>query len=191
MRILLGCLAAAGLLGATPALALDPLSVLKAPLSVIKGSVEAVVEDRSTGDIAKDARIKAIILVDVVEEMTTDVISISADVYEQNVMLTGSVETHEQRAKAEQLTLAINGVRKVYNEILVQKDVDKEKGMVENAVDDTIIETKIEALFLDARGVYSTNLRWRSVGGRVFLFGRALSQGEHDKAVRIAHGSRT
>ena len=65
-------------------------------------------------------------------------ISISSDVYEQDVMLTGSV-----------------------------------------------IETKIKALLLEASGVSLTNFRWRTVGGHVFLFGRALSQAEREKATTV------
>ncbi len=55
----------------------------------------------------------------------------------------------------------------------------------ENCVADTVIESKINALLLDANGVNVTNFRWRSVGGKVFLFGRALSQAEKDKATRV------
>ena len=155
------------------------------PFSAIKSAVEAAVEDRSSADIAEDLRIKAAITVGVIDEMGTDVISISADVYEQDVMLTGSVEKKEQKRQAGGLTKAVEGVRKVYNEILVQKPLDKEKGAVENFVDDTVIESKINALLFDASGVSVTNFRWRSVGGRVFLFGRALSQEELDKAIAV------
>ena len=69
-------------------------------------------------------------------------------------------------------------VKKFYNEILVIKPIDKEKGTVENSVDDTVIESKINALLLDASGVNVTNFRYRSVGGKVFLFGRILSKAE-------------
>ena len=155
------------------------------PFSVIKSAAEAAAEDRSSGDIAEDLRIKAAITADVISEMGTDVISISADVYEQDVMLSGSVEKKEQKLQAKKLTKAIEGVKKVYNEILVQKPVDKEKGAVENFVDDTVIENKVNALLLDASGVNVTNFRWRSVGGRVFLFGRALSKKEREKAVAV------
>ena len=63
------------------------------PFSAIKGAVEAVAEDRSSGDIAKDLEIKATITTKVIDKMGGDVISISADVYEQDVMLTGAVES--------------------------------------------------------------------------------------------------
>ena len=156
------------------------------PLTAIKSAIEAVVEDRSTGDIAKDTEIKAKIVVDVIDKMGADVISLSADVYEQEVMLTGVVETGAQRAQADQLTRNIEGVKKLYNEIMVKSDLEEEKGTVENFVDDTVIETKINAQLLDAKGVNVTNFVYRSVGGHVFLFGRALSAEEKDKATAIA-----
>lgn len=166
--------------GAGPAAALE-----LNPFSAIKSAVEAAVEDRSSADIAEDLRIKAAITADVIGEMGTDVISISSDVYEQDVMLTGSVEKEEQKKQAEKLTKAIEGVKKIYNEIVVKKPLDKEKGAVENFVDDTVIEGKINALLLDASGVNVTNFRWRSVGGTVFLFGRALSKEELEKAIAV------
>ncbi len=155
------------------------------PFSIIKGAVEAAVEDRTAGDIKKDLEIKASLTADVIDKMGKEVLSINADVYEQDVMLTGVVEKPALRKQAEALTRAIEGVKKIYNEILVIKAIDKEKGAVENFVDDTVIETKINALLLDGRGVSVTNFRWRSVGGRVFLFGRALSKPELTKALGI------
>ncbi len=155
------------------------------PLSAIKSAVEAVAEDRSSGDIAKDLEIKALITTDVIGEMGSGVISISSDVYEQDVMLTGSVEKAEQKTRAGKLAAAVEDVKKVYNEIIVIKPIDKKKGVAENFVDDTVIETKINALLLDASGVNVTNFRWRSVGGNVFLFGRALSGEERDKATSV------
>jgi|GEM_PF-341571 len=173
--IALGLLAVSG-----PAQAID-----LNPLSAIKSAVEAAVEDRSSEDIAKDLAIKTEITVKVIEKMGTDVISISADVYEQDVMLTGVVEKPELKKQAEDLTKQVADIKKIYNEILVIKPVEKEKGAVENFVDDTVIETKVNALLLDANGVNVTNFRWRSVGGKVFLFGRALSKAEKDKATRV------
>ncbi|MBL6929579.1 MAG: BON domain-containing protein [Rhodospirillales bacterium] len=155
------------------------------PLSAIKSAVEAVAEDRSTADIAKDTSIKGSIAVSVIDEMGSDVISISADVYEQDVMLTGVVEAAEQKEQAGKLTKAVENVKKVYNEILVIKDVDRKKGTAEGFVDDSVIEGKINALLLDAGGVNVTNFRWRSVDGHVFLFGRSLSEDELKKAVVI------
>jgi len=155
------------------------------PLSAIKSAVEAAVEDRSADDIATDTRIKTEITVEVVDKMAGSIISVSADVYEQDVMLTGAVENAETKAKAAKLAAAVKGVKRLYNEIMVVKPVDKKQGAVEGFVDDTVIESKINALLLDGQGVNVTNFRWRSVHGHVFLFGRALNTAERNKAVSI------
>jgi len=155
------------------------------PFSAIKSAVEAAAEDRSSGDIATDLKIKAKITTDVIDKMGTDVVSISVDVYEQDVMLTGVVKSATQKAQATKLSGAVEGVKKVYNEILVIKAIDKDKGAVEGFVDDAVIESKVNALLLDGQGVNVTNFRWRSVGGKVFLFGRALSDAELKKAIGI------
>jgi hyperosmotically inducible protein len=173
--------AAVLLLAAAPARAIELIN----PFSIIKSAVEAAVEDRASEDIAKDLAIKATFTKDVISEMGTGVISIKADVYEQDVMLTGVVEDAKQKIQAAKLTRKIEDVKKIYNEIRVIKPVDKEKGVVENFVDDTVIESKINALLLDGRGVNVTNFRWRSIGGHVYLFGRALSRAEKVKATKI------
>ena len=178
--ILVGAILAAGSTIAPPAQAID-----LNPFSIIKGAVEAIAEDRSSSDIATDLAIKTEITAKVIEKMGTDVISLSADVYEQDVMLTGAVKSREQKSQAEKLTKEVENVKKIYNEIIIIKPIDKDKGAVENFVDDTVIESKTNALLLDAGGVNVTNFRWRSVGGHVFLFGRALSSAEKTKATKV------
>jgi hyperosmotically inducible protein len=155
------------------------------PLSIIKGAVEAAVEDRSSADIAKDTEIKAKITAEVIDKLGSEVISINADVYEQDVMLTGAVEKPEIKDKAGKLAAGVAGVKSVINELLVIKPVEQKKGAVEGFVDDTVIDTKINGLLLDGKGVNVTNFRWRSVQGNVFLFGRALSAEEKTKAIGI------
>lgn len=171
------------LLGAVPALALD-----LNPLSAIKGAVEHAVEDRSSADAATDVKIKASIAAKVIDKMSSDVISITSDVYEQRVMLTGIVETAEQKEKAGELVKTVERVKWLFNELRVVSKVDREKGAVEGFVDDTVIETKIDAQLLDASGVNSRNYRWRSVHGHVYVLGRALSAAELEKVKQVIKG---
>jgi len=84
-------------------------------------------------------------------------------------MLTGAVEKAGLKLQAEALTKKVEGVRKVYNEILVIKPLDQKKGAAEAFVDDTVIEGKINALLLDATGVNVTNFRVVSRIFRTFL----------------------
>jgi len=175
----LACLAAT----AHPAQAID-----FNPLSYVKGAVEAVVEDRSAGDIAKDTEIKTKIIASITDQMGSDMISFNTDVYEQEVMITGVVENAKLKTQAGQVVKSIEGVKRLYNEVLVIPKVKQDKGMVEGFVDDTVIETKINAQLLDAKAVNVTNFRWRSVGGHVFLFGRAFTKDELNKAVSVVKG---
>jgi len=155
------------------------------PLSAIKGLVEAAVEDRSSQDIAKDLDLKAKITTKIIDKMGSDVLSLNTDVYEQDVMLTGAVENKSLKTMAGSLAKSIEGVKKVHNEIIVIKGIDQDKGAAENFIDDSVIEGKINALLLDAKGVNVTNFRWRAVSGNVFLFGRALSKAEASKAIGV------
>merc|ERR1711879_642001 len=77
------------------------------PLSAIKGAVEAAVEDRSSQDIASDLSIKTKITAEVIDKMGSEVISINADVYEGQVMLTGAVDHKDIKEKAGILTKGI------------------------------------------------------------------------------------
>ena len=133
-------------------------------------------------------KIKASIAAKVIDKMSSDVISITSDVYEQRVMLTGIVETAEQKEKAGALVKTVERVKWLYNELRVVSKVDREKGAVEGFVDDTVIETKIDAQLLDASGVNSRNYRWRSVHGHVYVLGRALSAAELEKVRQVIKG---
>lgn len=155
------------------------------PFGFIANVVEAIAEDRSADDISKDLQLKTAIVAAITDQMGTDIASVSTDVYEQDVMLTGVVESKAQKSQAGKIAKTAKDSKKIYNEIIVHKKTDEDKGVAEGFVDDTIIEKKTNALLLDGKGVNVTNFRWRSVGGHVFLFGRALSADEKAKATRI------
>ena len=83
------------------------------PLTAIKSAVEAAIEDRSSGDIAKDLAIKGKLTAQLIDKMGSDVLSINADVYEQIVMMSGSVKTEDQKSIAGKLAAAAQDVKKV------------------------------------------------------------------------------
>ena len=105
--------------------------------------------------------------------MVTDVISINSDVYEQKVMLSWAVEQPELKVQAEELARAVKGIKTIYNEILIIKTANEKEGATETFVDNTVIESEISTILLDGKVVNATNLRWRSLDGNAFLFGRA------------------
>lgn len=160
------------------------------PFSGIVTAIEAVAEDRSAADIAADAKIKTVIVAQLTDKLGREGALLGVDVYEQDVMLTGTVPMAEIKTTAGKIAAAAEGVKKVHNEVLLESAIaaaDKDKSSA-NIVDDTVIEGKIRVLFTEAKGVNVTNFRWRSVKGRVFLFGRAFNKDEYDKTSQIAKG---
>ena len=106
--------------------------------------------------------------------MVADIISINLDVYGQKVMLSGAVEQPELKVQAEELARAVKVIKTIYNQILIIKLANQKEVATEIFVGDTVIESEISTLLLDGIGVNATNLRWRSLDGHIFLFGRTL-----------------
>jgi osmotically-inducible protein OsmY len=157
------------------------MAACSSPLGVPVGAVTTVAEDRPVMEAGTDLRIKTNILTTFAEQAKGLLVDVNTDVYEGQVLLTGSVKKPEDRAKAEALMQGINGVRQVFNEIQVT-----EEGGFRASAKDFAIETKLKANLLTARGVTSINYRWRAVNGVVYFLGLARSQEELDKVLAIA-----
>ena len=155
--------------------------LLLIPVTVPVGAITTVAEDRPLSDAGTDVRIKLSILDAFAQWATGLLMDASADVYQGQVMLTGSVKKTEDRRKAEELASEVKGVRQIFNEIQVT-----EEGGIGVAAKDFVIETKLKANLLLARRVTSINYRWRSVNGIVYFLGAARSQGELDKVFALA-----
>lgn len=149
-------------------------------LSVPVDAVTTVAEDRSFGETKDDLGIKASILKGFAEEAKGLLVDINIDVYEDEVMLTGSVKKSADRKKAIELARRVSGVKNLYNEIQVT-----EEGGIGASARDIGIELKLKAHLLGAAGVGSINLRWRSVNGVVYYLGEVHSKEELDKVLRI------
>jgi osmotically-inducible protein OsmY len=52
-----------------------------------------------------------------------------------------------------------------------------------------VIEQKIGVKLLSESGIKSVNFRWRAVNGTAYLFGRAHSQAELDKAIALTRAT--
>jgi hyperosmotically inducible protein len=158
------------------------------PFSAITSAVETAAEDRKAGDITTDLKLKASIVSALADQIGKLAVSITVDVYEQDVLLTGKLDQQGEKDKAGKVAASVQGVKKVINELRLAKATANDKGTVENFADDTVIEKKINALFLEAKGMNTANWRWHAVGGHVVLFGRALSKEESQQAEKIVKG---
>lgn len=141
------------------------------------------VEERTRADAKTDTTIMLNINAAFLDQKNGLFRDIAVDVYESEVLLTGSVKESEVKRLASTLVAGIPEVRTVLNQI----QISESNGIRETSADITL-ETKIKSALRRASGVHSVNMRWRSVGGTVYLFGRALSKAEQDTAIATING---
>ena len=111
-------------------------------------------------------------------------VDVGTVVYQGRVLLVGSTETEEAKAKAGEIGGKPDGVKEVINDIKVT-----DEGGVGSFVNDVAIEKSIQIKYLFDDIVDSANYRVRSVHGTVYLIGLARDQAELDKALEIARGT--
>ncbi len=138
--------------------------------------------DRSVYNVMDDYSIKSEITSAFVDEAI--VLSISTDIYQGMVMLTGTVKDEKDKSKAERLARRVKGVRELFNEIQVTTD-----GGVTATVNDLIMENKLKAKLVFAAGLTSINFRWRAVNSVIYFMGMAKSREELDRVVSLARMS--
>ncbi len=144
-----------------------------------------VAEDRPMSQVMSDAGLKIDINMKLLSNKYRDLfLDVNTNVYENRVMLTGSVETTAEKRRATLLVLGVKGVTKVINELQVTTD-----GSLKDTANDLWIETKLKARLVGADGVSSINYRWRSVNGVVYFIGVAQNQDELAKVIRLARGT--
>ena len=150
--------------------------------TIILDAATTVAEDRTMSQVASDAGLKIDINAKLLSNKYRDLFfDVNTNVYENRVMLTGSVETGVQKRRATLLVRGIKGVTKVINELHVVGD-----GTLTDTANDLWIETKLKARLVGTEGVSSINYRWRSVNGVVYFIGVAQNRNELDMVVRLA-----
>lgn len=141
----------------------------------------ALGEDRNEEAQQLDDRIRGDILSAFVEEEVGTLKNVTVDVYEQTVLLTGTVTGAEAKDTAGTVAASAEGVVAVINEIQVMED-----SSLRDKAEDLSIENLLKASLRESTAINSFNLRWHSVNGIVYMFGRAQSQKERDRALEIA-----
>ncbi len=114
------------------------------------------------------------------EEIFWDV---NTEVEEGRVLLTGSVETVEDRLEAVKTVWLVDGVREVINEIRVG-----DEDSAENYARDAWISTQLETKLLFDRDVSSIDYSIETVDQVVYLMGIARSPEELERVVGHAKG---
>ncbi|MBI4914976.1 MAG: BON domain-containing protein [Acidobacteria bacterium] len=128
------------------------------------------------------------------EKLGTDSLKIKVDLAGTKVILTGEVAKRATEELAEEVALAVPGVKKVDNRLKV---VDKPEatGKVERAVrdaarevDDAVIESRVKLAIADELGSKVTRIEVEATDGVVSLRGTVPDDERRDLAVRAAKG---
>jgi len=128
------------------------------------------------------------------EKLGTDSLKIKVDLAGTKVILSGEVAKRATEELAEEVALAVPGVKKVDNRLKV---VDKPTatGPVERAVrdaarevDDAVIESRVKLAIADEVGSKVTRIEVEATDGVVSLRGTVPDDERRDLAVRAAKG---
>lgn len=138
-------------------------------------------EDRSEEAQQRDDRIRGDILSAFVEQEVGTLKNVTVDVYEETVLLTGTVTGPEARDTAGAVAASAEGVVAIINEVQVMED-----SSLRDKAEDLSIENMLKASLRESTKINSFNLRWRVVNRVAYMFGRAKSEKERDKALEIA-----
>ena len=138
-------------------------------------------EDRSIGEVASDTAIKLEFDRRLLSGKNRDLFfDVNCDVYEGRLMLTGAVRSGHAKARAVAIARNVRGVTLVYDDIQVT-----EEGGIGRTALDALIEAKLKARLIGAKGVKSINYRWQSINGTVYVIGRARSRRELDAVMAV------
>ena len=169
---------------------------ISACTTVVTNVAQKALEDRSTEDQITDAKITSGIIDGLAGIDKGLLLDISVDVWEQRVMLTGTLDSAKMKTAVEAVVKKDSRIKAFYNDVQMvstqemearreqaKKKDDAEEGGTGQAVNDFWLETKIKAQLLTAGGVTSVNYFWRSVRNTVYIIGRSGTAAERDKVL--------
>jgi len=169
--------------------------LLNGCMTVMTETAKKALETRTTEDQVTDTKIGTGILDRWTDKDKGLILDVSADVWEQRVLLTGTLDDAALIKEVVAIASQDSRIKTVYNEILLVSKAEKEKrreeqkdkkeGGMGQSVNDFWIATKIQAQLLTADGVKSVNFRWRSVLNKAYVIGRARFQGEKEAVLKI------
>jgi osmotically-inducible protein OsmY len=150
-------------------------------LAAAGGAGYAAAQERGVTGAASDFAIKTDIERELIRADPQLQVGVTTTVYEGRVLLTGRVSNQQMRATAEQIARQTHDVRAVHDEV----EVASEEGIWDDAKDAWITARVRSEMVFDA-DIRSVNYTIDTANGSVYLIGSARSQGELDRATRIA-----
>lgn len=153
------------------------------PLAIGAGAATgvAIAEERSVGAALDDTTIRINVGALFLKEDEPLASMVDIEVLEGRVLLTGSVRSQDDRAKATNITWRSPGVKEVINELQVS-----DKASLGKLASDSWITTKLRAKILSDTNISDINYSIETVNGVIYLLGIAANQQELDKVNNYA-----
>ena len=129
--------------------------------------------ERGVDGVARDLALTSRVMEKLTSHDHTFITKIGVDVYESRALLTGLVDTEDQRADAVRLAWQVDGIVDVINEIYVTTE-----GGIMNTARDAWISTQLETKLTFDKKVLAINYSIETTGATVYLLGIAQSEDE-------------
>ena len=158
--------------------------------TVVTSAAQKAWEIRSTEDQVTDSKIHTGILDRIKNRDKSLLLDVNVDVWEQRVLLTGTVDDQKLTSEIESLAKQDSRIKILHNKIKVVTTEEKEalrkqkeaggdgKSGVGQFVNDFWIETKIKAQLLTESKVGSVNYFYRSILNDIYVIGESTSSEE-------------
>lgn len=165
--------------------------------TVVTSAAQKAWENRSTEDQVTDAKIHSGILDKLKNKDKGLLLDVSVDVWEQRVLLTGTLDDAGIRSEVESFAREDSRIKVLHNHIQVVTTAEKkarrkqkeeggeEKSGTGQAVNDFWIEVKIKAQLLTQSNVTSVNYFYRSVLNHIYVIGKAANEPEKSMVLAI------
>lgn len=138
---------------------------------------------KTAGDVVDDSTINASVKTRLMAEKGVRSMDVNVETYKGIVLLSGFVETQEQKDAAGRVAKGVSGVEQVRNEIALHPATS-----MRTKLDDTVLVGKVKAALVDAKDVKSGQINLEARGGIVQLGGFVTSRGMRDRAIAVASG---
>ena len=140
------------------------------PVGILAGggaTTMAVAEgDKTLGSVVDDATIKLNISTKFLQTDNKLFLNINTNVTKGRVLLTGIVETQENRIAAVRKVWEVNGVQEVINEIEVGN-----KTTIKEYANDLWINTQVKSIAAKTIGLRALSFNFETIRGKVFIAG--------------------
>jgi osmotically-inducible protein OsmY len=135
-------------------------------------------EERTVSGIWDDSKIKTQIIWHYSKHKNDLAGRVDVVVRQGRVLLTGTVDTPQQKIKAVKLAWKVPGVREVMDEISLNKEET-----LSGYAQDSWVTTQVKSALLFAKDVHSSNYSIQTINGVVYLMGVAASKKELNAAL--------